>query len=477
MHKPAFTLLACFYITASSAQKTDSIIIYYKSDQYTLSKEFRDAADTFLIHNWDKLTIRSYTDETDEEEYNDELSRNRATEVYNYLLRKKIKSNAISMQYFGERIQIGDKTSEEGKSKNRRTVITGYQFPRIPPRPVADPWKPVTTTLANGFLLTYKPGSFPQWLVEGLQSGDGISMITNTSQMRRGNFYNNTTAGEILSSVLIVDWGSSYPCKLDSPVYLKIPVTGNTCPFDKVRFFKAVEDRGIRIWQEKETELCPEMIDGRPYIGMWVSELCGAFNFDFKINNGCYDIDSAMLLVDAPVKYLSSELIGMNSVYLPRLLKDSAYSILYGKRELSKANISFKLYNSKTSARYFSNQPITSLPYDPLHKSYIISTDTVKIQSKGLKDFTILLKVNRDRYRAFPDKNKFDFIYLNRQNENVTVDVYARGKRKQVREYKNVPVSSIPVDQLSGYCVIDKNFLKSLDTKKAELQKHITAKL
>jgi hypothetical protein len=477
MHKPAFALLACFYITTTTAQKTDSIIIYYKSDQFTLSKDYRDIADLFLVQNWDKLSINSYTDETDEDEYNDQLSRNRATEVYNYLLSKKIKSNAISMQYFGERIQIGDKTSEEGRRKNRRTVITGYQFPRIPPKPVADPWKPVSTTLANGFILTYKPGSFPLWLLEALETGEGISMITNTSQMRSGNFYNNTTAGEILSSVLIVDWGEKYPCNLDSPVYIKIPVTNTGCPLNKVKFFNAVENRGMRIWQEKDVELCPEVIDGRMYIGMWVTGLCGAINFDFKIDNGCFPLDSVQLMVKANVKSLNSELIGMNSVYVPRTSSDSGYSILYGKDQFRYANVSFKLYNGKRIVRHFSNQPVTSFPYDSLQKSFVLSTDTVKIQSKGLKDFTMLLKVNRDRYRAIPEKNKYEFIYLNRSDEKLTADIYARGRRKQTLEYKNVPVASIPVDPVTGYAVIDKGFLRSLDLKKAELQKKSTAKL
>jgi hypothetical protein len=477
MHKPALTLLACFYISTSTAQKTDSLIIYYKSDQYSLSKEYRDAADRFLIQNWDKLSINSYTDETDEEEYNDQLSRNRATEVYNYLISKKIKSNAISLQYFGERIQIGDKTSEEGRSKNRRTVITGYQYPRIPPRVVADPWKPVSTTLANGFIITYKPGSFPLWLLEDLQTGEGISMITNTSQMRAGNFFNNTTAGEILSSVLIVDWGEKYPCNLDSPIYVKIPVVNTGCPMNKVKFFNAVENRGMRIWQEKDIELCPEMINGQMYVGMWVTGLCGAINFDFKIDNGCFPLDSVQLMVKTNVKGLNSELVGMNSVYLPRTSSDSGFSILYGKDQFGNANVSFKLYNGKRIVRYFNNQPVASLPYDSLNKSYVLSTDTVKIQSKGLKDFTMLLKVNRDRYRAIPEKNKYQFIYLNRQDEKITVDIYARGKRKAVLEYKNVPVASIPIDPVTGYAVVNKNFLKALEAKKAEMQKKTTAKL
>jgi hypothetical protein len=209
---------------------------------------------------------------------------------------------------------------------------------------------------------------------------------------------------------------------------------------------------------------------------MWVKQLCGAFNFDFKIDNGCFPLDSVTLMVKANVKGLNSELDGMNSIYLPRTTVDSNYSILYGKDEFGRANVSFKLYTGKRIGRYFYRQPLTSLPYDSIRKNYVISTDTLKIESRGLKDFTMLLKVNRDRYRALPEKNKYEFIYLNRQEEKITADIYSRGKRKSVREYKNIPIASIPFDVVTGSYIIDKNFLKTLDMKNAEMQKKSTAK-
>ena len=479
MHKPTLLAIACFYFTITTAQKTDSITIYYRSDQYAISNEGRETIERFLKLNWDKLSIKSYTDETNDDEYNYELSRNRAMEVYELLLNKNITSAAINVQYFGEKIQLGDKTSEEGRSMNRRTVIIGKQYVRIPPRPVRDPNIPVTTTLDNGFIITYRPGQLSGQVLENFQSGSGsnFQLITNTTEMRYSNLYNNTTTGQILSSVLVV-CGRSTPCQLDSPILVKIPVPNTKCPLDKVKFYVAVQRRGVRIWEEKSKELKPETINGRTYIALWVDNFCECINFDFEIDNGCFDIDSArLMMVNNNIKNLSSEIRNFNSLYMPRMQKDSAFSILFEKKDGWNGNVSFTLHNGKRTLKNFSYEPVRSFPYDSSLRSYVLSTDTLKVYFPRVKNFSMLLKVNRDRYRSLTEKDKCEFIYLNRHNENITADIYSTGKRKRLVAFKNIPVASIPLDPITGYRMIDKKFLKALADKKRSEERKVVASL
>src|SRR5262249_49299213 len=147
-----------------------------------------------------------HTDETDEEEYNLQLSGKRSAAVYKYFMSKNIQSGIVSSKFFGESMPMADNSTEEGKAMNRRTEIIGYQFPRIVAKPVVDPMKPVTRTLDNGFIITYRPGTIPADMAANFAAGSGMDfqMVTNTMEMRQNNMYNNTTRGEILSSVLIV---------------------------------------------------------------------------------------------------------------------------------------------------------------------------------------------------------------------------------------------------------------------------------
>ena len=74
----------------------------------------------------------------------------------------------------------------------------------------------------------------------------------------------------------------------------------------------------------------------------------------------------------------------------------------------------------------------------------------------------VVLKVNGDKYRIAPENNKYEFIYLNRQAENILVDFMIYDSKGRVSQYKNQPLEYFPVDESTGYRVIDKKFLKAL---------------
>lgn len=465
MHKPIHLLVASCCALVSYAQKTDSLVIHYKPDHFTISKPDELRLDSFLLQGWDRIFINGYTDETEGEEYNLDLSKKRSGEVYDYFKAKNIATITFSSQYFGESIQVADKSSEAGRALNRRTVVIGYRFPRVKVKPAEDPMKPVTRTLDNGFIITYRPGSLTEEMADRFNTESGINfrVITNTTEMRQNNLYNNTTNGEILSSVLIICNNGINPCNLDSPVLIKVPIPFRTkCPLQKVKFFNAVAENGKMIWQEQTKLLYPEEINGQQYIGIWMNDFCRCINFDFKIDPECFDTDSTQIqYVNADIKNLSAELKGLNSVYLPRKINDSTHKLLFLKNNLKDAVISFSLYSGKRRVRSFKDEPLTAFPYDEANGQYVLSTGAYKFYFPRQEVWDVVLKVNDDRYRVYAEKNKYEFLYLNRSTEKILVDFSIIGPKGRITQYKNQSIETLPFDTNTGYYIIDKKFLKT----------------
>ncbi len=480
MLKPLQLLGACLICAMISySQKTDTLFIFYKTDKYQISNEDKIRLDNFLLQGWDRLSISGYTDYKDDEEYNIDLSKRRSGEVYKYCVAKNIPSTALSSQFFGETRPLGDNETEEGRALNRRTTIIGYQFIRVANiKPKEDPMKPVTRTLDNGFIITYRPGAIPFYMSENFEAGWGMDfqLITNTRQMRENSLFNNTTNGEILSSVLIFRGDETKPCKLDSPVLVRVPINVETkCPLSKIKFFNAVATKGMMIWQEQSKAVYPEVIDGKQYISVWLENLCQTFNFDIKVDPDCYDLDSTQIYyVNADIKNLSAELIGLNSVYLPRSIDDRTQSIIYEKARLYNAPISFSLYNGKRRIKTFRNRSVTSLPYDSVNNRYLMSTASYKFNFPGIEVFDLVVKVNKDKYRVYPDGYDCEVICLNQRQENILVDFSTIDKKGRYTLYKDQAISSFPVDA-KGYRVIDKDHLKLLREKGAVAEVSHTA--
>ncbi|HET6769616.1 MAG TPA: OmpA family protein [Chitinophagaceae bacterium] len=467
--KPLHLLLIISFSTlVSYGQKTDTLVLFYKPDRFSISKQDKQRLDSFLLKGWDRISVLGYTDETDEEGYNLGLSKKRSDEVYRYFIAKNIASDRLSSQFFGESMPVADNSSDDGRALNRRTEIIGYQFARlsITPKVNIDPMKPVTKTLDNGFIITYQPGIMPASMLANFEAGSGMNfqLLTNTTQMRQNNLFNNTTRGEILSSVLIICGDQLKPCKLPRPIEIKVPIPFKTkCPIEKVKFFNAVAEKGKRIWQEETKTLYPEEIGGRQYIKIWLDDFCQCINFDFKVDPECFDTDSTRVyFVNSTIKNLSAELRGLNSVYLPRKINDSTHSILFIKDQLKNAVITFSLYNGRRWMKTFRDQQLAAFPYDETTKQYILSTAKLKFYFPKVKVYDVVLKVNNDRYKIAPEKKKYDFVYLNRQTETILIDFSTIDSRGRIIQYKDQPIGSLPYDEATGYRVINKKFIKTL---------------
>lgn len=469
MFKPLHLLMVLCCAMSMHAQKKDTLVLYYPSDGYALSAKDRSTLDSFLSLGWDRLWIRSFTDAADGEEYNMELSKKRSLEVSRYVGQKKFPEGALSVEYFGESAPVGDNNSEEGRALNRRTELIGYRFPRMASRPREDPAKPVTAALDNGFIITYRPGSLPSDMLLNFEAGSGnnFRVVTNTVQMRQAAMFNNTTRGEILSSVMIICGERLQQCVLDSPIFIKVPIPFRTrCPIEKVKFFNTTVEAGKTIWQEQIKTLYPQTIDGVQYVGIWMKDFCNCINFDFKVDPDCFEMDSASLMyVHANVKNLSAEIGQLNSVYLPREIKPSTHSILYLKDKPLDALVSFSLYNGKRRIKSFYNQLLPSLPYDSTARQYLITTDTVRFYFPDIQYGDVYVRVNGDKYRTFLDDHRCQVIYLRRKAEKITVDLSLMVSRKKLVWLKGKPLSTLPYDAQRGCYIVDKSFLETIAEK------------
>ena len=452
------------------AQRSDTLVILYQTNQFTISPGERFRLDSFLSIGWDQLFINSHTDEMDDEMYNLQLSGRRSGAVFQYLKDKKVDQNRIIKKYFGESMPYADNDSEAGRAMNRRTEIIGFKYPVIKPKISIDPMLPVTTTLNNGFIITYKPGTLSPALLEDLQSGWGnnFNVVTNTSQMLQQNIVTNTTNNEILSSVLMFNVPNKENCKIDAPVFVRIPLPYSVkCPLQTIKYFVAVQSNGKTVWKEESKIITVDTIEGQPYLGVWMDDLCRMINFDIKLPE-CYDLDSTTLMyVNANIRNLSARLRTVNSLYIPKKISDSLHNIVFIKNKRGDAGISFSLYKGKKRVKSFTDRSLSEFPFDKQRQSYVLSTDTIRFYFPGIRYGDIYVKVNGDKYRTWLDNSRCEIIYIKKDDETITVDLFMAISKKKVLSLRRKPLNILPYDPGQKAFVIDKKTLQLLEMSDA----------
>ena len=71
-----------------------------------------------------KIQISGHTDSDGDDDFNLELSINRAKSVVNWLIENSIDKNRLSFKGYGETRPIEENNSIANKAKNRRTELT-----------------------------------------------------------------------------------------------------------------------------------------------------------------------------------------------------------------------------------------------------------------------------------------------------------------------------------------------------------------
>ena len=97
--------------------------IFFETDKFDLKSESFSELDrwgAFILENNLSVEIEGYTDDAGSPEYNLKLSSNRANAAREYLIKKGVPNERISIIGYGETKPIASNKTEEGKAKNRR---------------------------------------------------------------------------------------------------------------------------------------------------------------------------------------------------------------------------------------------------------------------------------------------------------------------------------------------------------------------
>jgi tetratricopeptide (TPR) repeat protein len=102
--------------------------IFFDTDQYVLKPEsfpeLNKLADFLTANPSLRIEIGGHTDDQGTDEYNAELSLNRAESVNNYLVNAGIAQERMSYKGYGESKPVKPNDTEAGRAENRRTEIT-----------------------------------------------------------------------------------------------------------------------------------------------------------------------------------------------------------------------------------------------------------------------------------------------------------------------------------------------------------------
>ncbi len=102
-------------------------IIFFETASYELKPESYlelDKLVSILQNNKKmKIEIQGYTDNVGKDQYNLNLSKNRAKSVVDYLLLKNISSARLSFKGYGKEQPVADNNTEEGRALNRRVEM------------------------------------------------------------------------------------------------------------------------------------------------------------------------------------------------------------------------------------------------------------------------------------------------------------------------------------------------------------------
>lgn len=101
--------------------------VLFDTGSYTLKPAAREKlakiSGVVLAHPGLKLQIEGHTDSVGTDEYNQQLSENRAAAVRDYLIEQGVPASTVTARGFGKTQPIASNDSPDGRQKNRRVEL------------------------------------------------------------------------------------------------------------------------------------------------------------------------------------------------------------------------------------------------------------------------------------------------------------------------------------------------------------------
>lgn len=381
-------IISSFLSFFSSAQESSSRVVYFRSDSYQLAQYSCELIDSISerLNKHTDYTIQLYghTDNVGTNEYNDELSKNRAVAVQNRFVSKNVPLDKIEISKFGELQPIKSNESKLLRAQNRRVEIrvTIQAVPAVIPKEEilirkGEEWPPNDAIVVEYDKLTYQ--------LPGDKAGNtlDIKVITNTAQMERFNFTTITNEQELLTSNLMfcsIISGKTTNCIPKEPVKVYIPTNRNAyCRPLRAFLYDAVFDSvsGRNVWKRVLPDFTIEEHNNIEYFVFYLTNVCGPCkNLDCRLPHSTP--------IRLKLKSKRFEITKVSAVYnetnalLPGYLESrNRYSIPSYDEQIKE--VPFILVNGKTKMdKYFGlNVKLDTLKKDK-EGSYIITRRIVR---------------------------------------------------------------------------------------------------
>lgn len=206
------TLLLPILILFADYGFTQSSVVYFEKDRYTLTNKAKDELDelAYLIekeNDKSEIALIGHTDSDASVGYNDDLALNRAHSVRKYLDSLGVK-NRFHVLSKGEHVPINSNSDESEKSKNRRVEIQRHyqpnngieeHFKQAPQIYSLNPYESQSITTAYGTKLNFPKSAFKDVLPH-LPVKLHVREYYNKQDFILGGLSTHTTSGDILES-------------------------------------------------------------------------------------------------------------------------------------------------------------------------------------------------------------------------------------------------------------------------------------
>ena len=130
--KPCYTLDEIIDLMAKNESIEGKTICAVDAITFDFSKstikpesyEYLDKLATTLIRSNRRIEVKGHTDNVGSEDFNMNLSRERAEAVVEYLVKKGVNRNKLTYSYYGMTRPLTTNDTEEGRAMNRRVEFT-----------------------------------------------------------------------------------------------------------------------------------------------------------------------------------------------------------------------------------------------------------------------------------------------------------------------------------------------------------------
>jgi hypothetical protein len=386
----AVAVLLFFISMNVFGQSSDTLMIHFQTNSSQADAMVVNQIKTFVnARNANtRFKIAGHTDNVGDDAFNERLSYKRELEIFQILIKLGIDSSSIQHKHFGETKPIKPNDVDANKAANRRVEIIRYQSNTIADANKVPLIKEVQVEervqkkliQSNGIILEYMSGALPADMEESINNGaNPFQLIENTEQMQKMNMLTTTVEGVELSSLVIFCPPLLNPCKLDTPIVVRVPINNPfNCPLEKIIFLNAQVEQGKKRWKEISENIYPEIIDGKQYIRVDLFNTCACINFDYKIEMPCFVTDTTFMKLPKS-KSVSVEVIveKFNSVYQPKRINKTTLSLIIPKDEPQGVfvDVVFKL---KSKSYNLKHKALTDFTYSEKKKTYYISKSTIK---------------------------------------------------------------------------------------------------